>query len=127
MAETPREREIRAKLAPAIQKFVQVLDKMGLQVSALVFDPEGDFLMRCGNAPAEGRELVRLHYWLSLICASLEAAGYYERTEGVSGPQPPDPQESADMLVLALLQMPPDLLPDRVLDLLQQYAESRKP
>jgi hypothetical protein len=125
MAETPREREIRAKLEPAIQKFVQVLDKMGLQVSALVFDPEGDFLMRCGNAPAEGRELVRLHYWLSLICASLEAAGYFQRLDGESGPQPPDPQESADRLVLALLQMPKEMVPERVLQLVDAYVNSR--
>ncbi len=127
MAQTPREQEIHAKLAPAIKAFVQKVDKLGLQVSALVFDPEGDFLMRCGNAPAEGPDLVKLHYYLSLICACLEASGHYKRSGIESGPQPSDPEIAADRLALTLLQMPSEDLPARVQDLLQEYMEARKP
>lgn len=130
MAQTPREKELQEKLEPAIRTFVQSVDKLGLQTSALIFDPEGDFLIRCGNAPHQGRELVRLHYFLSLVCANLEEAGYYDRSElSDEGPSPsaPDPQEKADRLVLALLQVPSEMLPDRILELAREYAESRRP
>lgn len=130
MAQTPREKELQEKLEPAIRAFVQNVDKLGLQTSALIFDPDGDFLIRCGNAPHTGRDLVRLHYFLSIVCASLEESGHYDRSElSDEGPSPstPDPQEKADRLVLALLQVPPELIPDRVLDLAREYAEARKP
>ena len=88
MAQTPKERELSKKLEPAIKAFVQKVDALGLQTSALIFDPEGDFLIRCGNAPHQGRDLVRLHMYLALIVAHLEAAGHFESTEIESGPQP---------------------------------------
>jgi hypothetical protein len=124
---TPEQIELQRKLEPAIKRFVLEVDKLGLQTSALIFSPDGDFLMRCGNAPHEGRDLVRLHYFLSIVCARLEASGHYERTKDFSGPQAPDSQEIADQLALILMQMPKDLIPVRVCDILDDYVSSRRP
>jgi len=124
---TPDEKELHEKLDPAIREFVKKVDSLGLQTSALVFSPDGDFLVRCGNAPHQGRDLVKLHYCLSLICAQLEAQGYYARPEPVSEGSGPIPEEIADRLVLALLAMPSEMIPDRVLDLALEYAGSRRP
>jgi hypothetical protein len=127
MPQTPHEKELQKKLEPHIRKFVQEVDKLGLQTSALIFDPTGDFLNRCGNAPHEGKDLVRLHYFLSLVCVNLELLGHYEQSKSEDGPKPSNPEEIADKLVLSLLQAPSDLIPDRVLELATEYAEARRP
>lgn len=130
MAQTPEEKEIHKKIEPAIRDFVQKIDRAGLQMSALIFDPQGDFLIRCGNAPHQGRELVRLHYMLSLVCAQLEAEGHYDQydlSEKGGSQYTSNPEEAADRLALALLQVPPSMIPDRILDIAREYAEARRP
>jgi hypothetical protein len=127
MMQSPDEKELRDRLEPEIHKFVQKVEKEGLQVSALIFDPQGGFLMRCGNAPQEGDELVRLHYFLSLICTRLEAQGQYERFTPAASYSGPSSEEIADSLAVALLAMPSELIPSQLQELAQQYAASRRP
>ncbi len=126
---SPDETARQNKINPAIHKFVDAMDKEGLQVSALIFDPEGDFLIRAGNVEHQGEAFVKLHYMLSLVAAHLDAAGYYKHVEPSSPQQaslPRDTQAIADRLAVLLMSMPPTLLPDRVLDLVNEYAEARK-
>ena len=119
--------DIHKRLDPIMDDFVQKADKLGLTVSALIFNGETGLLTRCGNAPAEGIELVRTHYLLSLIAASLEQRGLFKRTSGSGKSLGPTSEELADKLVLACLQVPSTLLPERVLDLAQEYAQSMRP
>jgi len=126
---SPDETTRQNKINPAIAKFVDAMTKEGLQVSALIFDPEGDFLIRAGNVKQQGEAFVKLHYMLSLVTAHLDAQGYYEHTEPSSPSQaslPRDTQEIADRLAMAVLQVPAELLPDRIVDLAQEYADARK-
>jgi len=126
---SPDEKTRQTKINPAIAKFVDAMGKEGLQCSALIFDPEGGFLIKAGNVQHQGEAFVKLHYMLSLVVARLDASGHYERSEPSSSQAASsthDPQEIADSLAVMLLSMPPDLLPDRVLDLVNEYADARK-
>lgn len=126
---SPDEKERQTKINPAIHRFVGEMEKAGLQVTALIFDPEGDFLIRAGNVPHQGKEFVRLHYLLSLVVANLDAAGYYEVSEA---PAPnlaslgQGAEMIADRLAVLLLSMPESLLPERIREMAQQYADVRK-
>ena len=124
---TPEEKDKQAKITPAIRDFVSAIEKAGLVTSALIFDPEGDFLIKCGNAPQEGKEFVRLHYFLSLVVAQLDASGHFSRTEvDLPSDTSENAQNVADRLVMALLSMPAEMLPDRIVTLAQEYADTRK-
>jgi hypothetical protein len=126
---TPEEKDKQAKITPAIRDFVSAIEKAGLVTSALIFDPEGDFLIKCGNAAQEGKEFVRLHYFLSLVVAQLDASGHYTKDD-VDLPADIDTSENsrnvADRLVMALLSMPAEMLPERIVTLAQEYADARK-
>ena len=123
---SPDEKERQTKISPAIHRFVGEMEKAGLQVTALIFDPKGDFLIRAGNVPQQGREFVRLHYLLSLVVANLDAAGHYEKTDVVSGDISQDAEQIADRLAVLLLSMPESLLPERIREMAQQYADVRR-
>ena len=119
--------ELRVKLEPIMNDFVRKVQNLGLTTSALIFDAETGFLVRCGNAPAEGRELVRLHYFLSYVAASLEQQGLSERFKLADKGLGPSSDELADTLALTLLQTPSDMIPQPVLDSLMEYVNSRRP
>jgi hypothetical protein len=124
---TPEEKDKQAKLSPAIRDFVAAVERAGLVTSALIFDPEGDFLIKCGNATQEGKEFVRLHYFLSLVVAQLDASGHYTKdTVELGGYSSENAQNVADRLAVALLSMPAEMLPDRIVALAQEYADTRK-
>lgn len=119
------DKELQKKIDPIILDFVRKLDNLGLQTSAFIFTPKGDFVVRCGNAPHEGRDLVRLHYFLSMATQILEAEGQYERRTDFSGPTPQTPLESADKLALSVLCCP--TIPEQVYELAKKYADERIP
>ena len=122
---SPEETTRQNKINPAIQRFVASMDKEGLKCSALIFDPDGGFLIKAGNVEHQGEAFVRLHYLLALVVARLDAAGQYEKTS-FSPAKTQDTQEIADSLAMLLLAMPSEMLPDRVLDLVNEYADARK-
>lgn len=90
-------------------------------------------LLQVGNITDTGANLVRVHWILSHMAAHMQATGewapasQYNESQPDSGPKPPDPVSVADKLALALLSVPEENLPGHVLELLDQYAESRKP
>ena len=70
----------------------------GLTTSALIFDEDGSFLIRAGNTDAQGADFVRMHYYLALVIAQLDAMG--ERrdlsvVEQMASPSGKDPAEIA--------------------------------
>ena len=123
---SPEETTRQNKINPAIQRFVASMDKEGLKCSALIFDPDGGFLIKAGNVEHQGEAFVRLHYLLALVVARLDAAGQYKKTSFSPAAKTQDTQEIADSLAMLLLAMPSEMLPDRVLDLVNEYADARK-
>lgn len=126
---SPEETTRQNKINPAIQRFVASMDKEGLKCSALIFDPDGGFLIKAGNVEHQGEAFVRLHYLLALVVARLDAAGHCSVSEQSTPNQASlsrSPEEIADRLTVSLLSMPTELLPDRIVDLAQEYADARK-
>lgn len=136
--------KIKAELRPYWEALVRAVYERGLFVTGFVYgdtdpaEPTGPLLVRFGNMWSESpEEMFYTHYQLALMAARLESMGGMTReiinakpsdgSEGISGPKPQTPQEIADRLVLALLAVPTDALPDHIQEFLNQYAESRRP
>jgi hypothetical protein len=127
MPQDPKDVETAKKIAPAVHAFTQAMADAGLVTSALIFDEEGSFLIRAGNAEHRGAEFVRLHYYLSLVIAQLEAMGEgrdMSVVEPASGGTSQDSGEIALRMATACIQVPPELIPDRIRMLAEEYLTS---
>lgn len=127
MPQDPKDVETAKKIAPACKAFTEAITAAGLEVSALVWDKEGDFLIKVANVERTGSELVRLHYFLSLVIANLDAMGErrdmsdFTDTSAVAGQVP---TEIAHRLALAAITVPSEMIPDRVRALAEEYLKS---
>ena len=122
--QTPDEKKLAAKIAPAIHAFTQAIADAGLVTSALIFSPEGEFLMRAGNSPHTGGEFVRLHYYLALVIAQLEASGHFSDTSITDAPRTIDPADVALRLATACIQCPSEMVPSRIRELADAYFDA---
>lgn len=120
--------EIKAKVLPITKRFVQEVSAAGLFVSAFVFNNAGDFLVKTGNLPKNTTpdEFLSLHKYLASISNELDRTGHVEATITNDSPLPPSNLALADKLALAVMAVPPTMLPGPVLDILDEYMESRK-
>lgn len=100
----------------------------GYLISGFIFrdDVENPVLIRFGNAPVEGEDLIKLHSLLSYTAAVLEDKGLLERADFPAAPTGPTSEEIADKLAVMLLERPPQDDSDEVIDLVTRYIQSRK-
>ena len=117
-------KDIAARIQPALHAFTQAMSDAGLTASALIFDPEGAFLIRAGNCDREGADFVRLHFYLALVIAQLHATGQYSDFSVTDAPTGETPASIAAALALACITVPSDMLPDRIRTLAQDYLSS---
>lgn len=123
----PKDEEIARKIAPAVEAFTQTMDDNGLMVSSLIFDENGTFLVRAGNAPHQGEAFVRLHYYLSLAISQLDLMGQRTDMSGFAaeaGTQSRVGREIALHLAQSCLMVPPELVPDRIRTLAAEYLDT---
>lgn len=124
MPQDPKDVEIARKIAPACHAFTQAMADAGLVTSALIFDEDGTFLIRAGNAPQQRGEFVRLHYYLALVIAQLDMMGERRDLSVVAGEPATNTQDAGEIaakLALAVITVPSDMMPSRVVDLAHQY------
>jgi hypothetical protein len=125
MTQTPDERKLAAKIAPAIHEFTNKIADAGLVVSALIFDPSGEFLIKAGNCQHRGVQFIRLHTYLSMVVAQLDAAGHYNNESITDAPRTVDPDEIAMKLATACIQVPEDLVPSRIRELAIEFLDAQ--
>lgn len=123
---TDEQKRVQEKVLPILAEFSRKIREAGVQATALIFDPETDFVMRGGTVPHRGMELVRLHQYLTMACAILERQGDFEQTSVDSAPQVSNADEIADKLALSILAIPTDMVPTPILEMAQEYARARK-
>jgi hypothetical protein len=125
--QNPNDTEKAKRLAPALAELTRKLEAEGLEYSALIFSPEGEFLIRAGNTKHEGMDFVRLHYYLSLVIANLDAMGLETDLSDVAESAAGNTQDAGEIaakLALACITVPTDMIPSRVVDLARQYLEA---
>ena len=136
--------KIKTELRPFWESLVRAVHERGLYITGFVYgeveppDPAGPMLLRFGNIWAETpAEMFLIHWQLAQMAAQMESEGnmtrevmHMEPSDGFSGPsglKTPNSLEIADRLVISLMAVPFGDLPDHVIGLLDQYADSRKP
>ncbi len=121
------EKEIRAKLTPAIKRLVEDANKLEMNLSGFVFDSDLDLLIRFGNVGhVQGPNLIRMHWGLATVATELEAEGHYSVSDETLGTLGQDPLEIADKLALSVIACPSDAVPARVREYAENFAEMRK-
>lgn len=134
---------LKNELRPHWEALVRAAHERGLFVTGFVYcdrDPnmEGPLLIRFGNVWGESpAEMFMIHWQLAQMAATAEQAGIMNREitpldpsdelARPSGLKAPTPLEIADSLVLSLLAVPVEMMPDNVNEILKAYTESRKP
>lgn len=127
MPQDPKDVETARKIAPACHAFTQAMADAGLVTSALIFDEDGSFLIRAGNAPQQGAEFVRLHYYLALVIASLDRMGERRDLSVVAGEPATNTQEPTEIalrMAQACLMVPVELIPDRIRTMATEYLDA---
>ena len=127
MPQDPKDVEIAKKIAPAVHTFTQAMADAGLTTSALIFDENSNFLIRAGNTDAKGADFVRMHYYLSLVIAQLDATGVgcdLSVVEQMASPSGKDPAEIALRMAQCVLMEPTELVPDRIRTLATEYLDA---
>jgi hypothetical protein len=134
--------KLKSELRPFYETLIREVHKRGLFITGFIYgdaDPNKDpMLLRFGNIWAHTpAEMFMIHWQLAQMAAQMETSGQIEReitslepSETLSlpaGPKGQTSEEIADRLVLALLATPLEMIPDQVSELVQQYAESRRP
>ena len=136
--------KIKTELRPFWESLVRAVHERGMYITGFVYgeveppDPAGPMLLRFGNVWAESpAEMFMIHWQLAQMAAQMESEGnmtrevmHMEPSDGFSGPsglKTPNSLEIADMLVLSLLAVPVEAIPDHIQELVQKYADSRRP
>lgn len=125
--EDQKHNEIAKKIAPAVHAFTQAMADAGLITSALIFNEEGDFLIRAGNAEHRGQAFINLHAYLALTIAHLDRMGATTDLsvhEPAAGGNSQDPAAIALALATACIQVPSELIPNRIRELAERYLDS---
>ena len=122
-------RKILAAIDPLVRKLtLRVNDFPDLYFTGFIYkasDPP--MLMTVGNLADSPEDTIRVHWILSHMAANMHAAGAYTDVDETTAPTGPDSLAVADRLVLSLLAVPVEAIPDHIQELVQKYADSRRP
>ena len=127
MINKPEDVEKAKRISPALRELTRKLEAEGLQYSALIFNPDGEFLIRAGNSEHRGADFVRMHYYLALVIAQLDQMGLQSDlsvVEQMASPSGKDPAEIALRMAQCVLMVPTELVPDRIRTLATEYLDA---
>lgn len=130
--ETPLDKQRREKIPAITKQFFQSLRALDLEALILIFNPDDGFLGRAESFPIEGSELVKMHQFLSILAMQMQGMENYQQTRfedtdsAADSSDEQSKQKAADTLALSVLQVPEDMIPDRVRDMALKYMDARK-